>query len=238
MAVAVGGMIAIKIIQSQFQLTTRFQPPGATRGDLELRDDCLPEEIAGWKKRSFLPPAQNIPEGQYWWSHSWSYSNSIGNALVVFDQADFSGWHELTYCYQGSGWELIDREIVTADDNENSWPYIRARFKRNQSESAALVFSLFYDNGTIVQPVDFSEVQLFGTDLATRIANRQRNLGKRMALQDQQRKSLQSQVFMVSQNAVSNETMDELTELHLASRTCFREAWNERPPFSSERITD
>ena len=216
MAVVVGGMIAIKIIQSQFQLTTRFQPPGPARGDLELRDECLPETMAGWQKQGFTPPQQEVPEGQRFWTHSWLYQCKFGSAIVAFDQAGFTGWHELSQCYAAQGWTLENREI--REDKSGNWNYVVSEFSKPPNQSGLVVFSLFFKDGSPVQPPELSIHQAIRQNMSwlERIDDRLDNLTAKST-----DPALQCQTFVPTSGPLDPALIEQAIQLHLESRQLF-----------------
>ena len=227
-AVVVVGMMAIRIIQSQFQLTTKFQPPGPSRGDLSLTDSDLPEMLGEWSKTQFIPPKspEDLPDGQWWWTHAWHYSRGQYNSIVAFDQADWQSWHELTICYEAGGWELTERTVHhNAESEFPDWGYVTAVFQRNGRERAILLFSEFYEDASATTP---GATDLLKTEYDTNIADRFRNrIGNQTArnsavLHD---RVLQCQVFVPYKTAMDEQTIQHISSLHLQSRELFRRVW-------------
>ena len=124
-------MVAVQYISTR-QNSAR-QLPGTARGDMVLQQDDLPAEIHGWHQTAFEPAKtpEQLPEGQFWWTHVWHYTNGPQYSIVAFDQADWPSWHELTICYQAIGWTLVDRRVVEVRDSpENHWPAVVATLEK------------------------------------------------------------------------------------------------------------
>lgn len=75
----------------------------------------------------------------------------LAGQLVI--SQTYSGWHELTVCYEILDWNLVDREVCNADpesvvtDEEGS--FITARFKRPDGQYGYLLFTAVNADGTI-----------------------------------------------------------------------------------------
>ena len=226
--VCVLGLIALKSVVPWFSDSPQYQPPGVERGDWDVPETCLPDSIQLWEKHGFAPGLRgnDLPEQQNWWSHTWRFANHSLSSIVAFDQLPFHGWHELTQCYQGTGWQLTNRAIVVPKQQDTVWPCVVASFRRNHTEHAVLVFSLFYIDGRIVVPLDYEEIDTYGTDLISRINNRRRHIGK-SAFADEA-ESVQCQAFATLSREFTAVETSEVTDLHLQTRSRFRQGWLQR----------
>ncbi|HEX5271845.1 MAG TPA: exosortase U, partial [Gemmataceae bacterium] len=95
---------------------------------------------------------------QDWWgrfSHRWSYRRPGVSAVVSLDYP-FTGWHELTGCYQGVGWHLTEREAVGGDEADGPPAFVRARFDKPRGRQAYLWFGLGDGRGRALTPADSS----------------------------------------------------------------------------------
>ncbi len=100
-------LVTVGVIAGQvfFKVTKDRGNPGQQRGDIVLAGDVLPSQIKEWTLTGFEPAKMpdRLPEGQYWWTHSWTYESPIGLCVVAFDQADWKVWHE-TFLLLSGGW--------------------------------------------------------------------------------------------------------------------------------------
>jgi hypothetical protein len=197
--------------------------PGPARGDLVLERDALPETIGEWRCTQFQPALapEKLPEGQYWWTHSWNYSNTPLVSIVSFDQAGFADWHELTVCYRAIDWQMKDRRIIPAvSGTAGSWNVVLAEFERQSGDRALLAFSLFNQDGQPIESPDSDFKNTEGTILDRfqgRVNPRQFHIS-----------ALQTQVFVQHHSVLSEESVQEIIELHLQTRDRFREVWLEQ----------
>ena len=214
------GMIGLKIIQSQFQLTTKSQPPGTDRGDITVANSCLPDTTNEWKKAKFTPPAAETPKGQYWWTHSWIYSTESTQAIVAFDQANWVGWHELSECYSSSGWTLESREIHEHESDD--WNYVVSKFSKAPGLSGVLVFSLFFEDGKPIKPWELSVREIVKQNMTglDRLFERSRHTSDHNNL-----RALQCQVFVPVQDSLSDSVIEDAIQLHLETRQSFVQNW-------------
>ena len=218
------------------QMLTKPKPeqriPGPARGDLVLKKDALPDVIGQWHFTRFQPakPPEQLPDGQFWWTHSWNYRKQQLNAIVAFDQADWKKWHELTVCYQAIEWKLVDREVISISDTVS---VVLASFEKPTREKATLVFSLFAQDGSLIPS------PLMGMPLAkekktgqpfTKMLNGRLNFelpeGADQLLNPRTyERILQCQVFVPHAKALSDDEVHDLIELHLETLGYFRKAW-------------
>ncbi len=105
-------------------------------------------------------------------------------------------WHELTHCYQGLGWKLTKRDILQEDiqDSEHPWEFVVAEFEKVTGETAILVFSTFYEDGSPAEALrigidhDWDEKQDLLTTLKSRLTTSESD-------QSQHTRALQCQSF-------------------------------------------
>jgi hypothetical protein len=227
----VAGFVAIQTFN------TRPEPigPGPQRGDLVLQQNALPEEILGWRFQRFQPalPSEQLPDGQFWWTHIWNYRRNRLDALVAFDQANWSSWHELTVCYQAIGWKLADRRLVSVSNNVK---IVQASFEKPTHEKATVVFSLFARDGSLIQPPEFGmpaaqegeSDQSFTSLLNGRLTWKLPEGTQQSSSTETFDRILQCQVFAQHGEPLSDDDVHSLIELHLETLGCFRNAWLNR----------
>ena len=210
--------------------------PGTERNDLVLNKHHLPQEINGWKQTSFEPaqPAEQLTEGQFWWTHSWRYTNSQRHPIVAFDQLGLHEWHELTVCYQANGWKIESRAIEADSRGGTPWEYVVARMSNPAGEYALLGFSVFRGDGQPMKaPHDASVINFTGRELTRgpggiwgRLTNRITDQPVSSIVQvGLENRALQCQVFLVSDEPCDQELLSDAIQLHLATRQKLRDAW-------------
>ncbi len=212
LAIILCALIGLKIFERERSGKRQLDQPGPERGDIMLTDECLPHTIGEWRKVNFAAaPPDSLPEQQFWWTHAWHYVKQADPALVAFDQANWSGWHELSECYSGAGWSLDSRKVLCADPE--NWPYVVSRFSKGPTRSASVVFSMFFSDGAPVPPPDFSVQQAINRDMTF-----MERIGKRLVKTGRRDRSRQCQVFYSQHGEISEQTENSLIQLHLRSR--------------------
>lgn len=225
-------LVVLAMVATQYfstRVNSTRQRPGIERGDVVLQQNDLPIEIHGWRQTAFEPakPAEDLPKGQFWWTHVWNYTNGTQNCVVTFDQADFTTWHELTICYRATGWELTKREVVSRESTAiGRWDIVIAHFKRGSLEKAVLMFSLFNADGRPVQSPDFGDISTMTDDV-----NLWERFQHRIAADPESyERVLQCQVFVPLQQNLSGESIENLLLMHNDTRERFRDVWTKHHP--------
>ncbi len=231
----VAGFVAIQILNRQPE---RLKP-GPERGDLVLQKHDLPDEILGWNCLRFQPalPSDELPDGQFWWTHSWSYRKQQLEALVAFDQADWKSWHELTMCYQAIGWKLADRKVIRISDTV---AVVLASLEKPTQEKATLLFALFDQDGSLIPPPrmelqtapEEEKDQSFSSMLNGRLTYELPEGAEQSSTAETFGRVLQVQVFVPHGEPLSDDEVNHLVELHLETLGHFRNAWLNQRTFN------
>ncbi|MBL8813845.1 MAG: exosortase U [Planctomycetaceae bacterium] len=206
---------------------TQLKIPGPARGDLVLVAGDLPESLGAWKQIRFEPAGEptQLPDGQFWWSHVWQYSDGNLGGSVAFDQAGFEHWHDLTICYEALGWTVVQRRIVRPENDTTNWPCVLVSFHRNHTEFATLVFSLFFDDGDPVDAAAYVEASSLTTTFEKTVTSR---IDARRPRSSRVSSARQCQVFVSHSESLKPETEMNVIDLHLRSREIFRSRWLNR----------
>lgn len=228
----VAAMIISQNLHQQLLSSYVAQRPGRSRGDIFLKDLDLPAAIGIWKKYNFSPPASPVQmhAEQTWISHSWKFKNGDRQAVVAFDQENWTEWHELSVCYEMQGWTLIERTIVSNSDPLDNWPFVISRFQRDGSINAILAFSFFQADGSPLPPVKRSVSELaaeFKTDVWPRLTNRVERPASTPRSVSSGR-CFQCQVFLPIAAEINETVVAEVSELHQISREHFLNTWMNR----------
>jgi hypothetical protein len=233
-AIVVLAMVVMQFVSGRMQ--PEKQRPGTERNDLVLRQENLPTEIHGWKQSSFeaAKPAEQLTEGQFWWTHSWNYVKPPVAAYVALDQADWKSWHELTVCYQAVGWTLVDRRVVDVSDSpENHWPAVVATLEKLPLEKATLIFSMFGQDGTPlvspfsgIPPKRESTTDRTVTDnFANRINYEPPPVNSALTANTTFDRVIQCQVLIQHTQDLPEAAVQDLIDLHHQTRISLRSAW-------------
>jgi len=219
----VAAVVGLSVVQWLSRKPESLRTPGPSRGDIVLTDETLKDEISGWKKTAFTPAKspEQLPEGQFWWTHAWRFTDTDLNALVAFDQADFKHWHDLTVCYEGIGWKVYDRHADSTLTDGQDWPYIVARLSHRDTE-AVLVFSLFFDDGDPVDAAAYEQQRSMKLDFTDRFSSRFNDQQRRISSVANLR---QCQVFATDTQKISEQQLQQIVDLHLETRSVFRTEW-------------
>ncbi len=163
-------------------------------------------------------------------SDLWTYRAPNCIAQVSLDQP-FPGWHELTTCYQNSGWKLDSRvrkeaKLEVVDDSGKagsvSWPYVVAEFSKPTGERGFLVFSLFNTAGAPVDPpASWNRLMYFISGIKNRLSGRIRT-------QFFNRATYQVQAFVAGYGGFDESTQQQIEDRFLRLREITREKYIEK----------
>ena len=214
------GTVFTQVITKQSE---ENKPPGPERGDLALSRDSLPKQIGEWSNTGFeVQSPEQLPQGQFWWTHRWNYANGALNSTVTLDQANFEHWHDLTVCYQALGWTVTNRRVADGDNVAENWPCIVAHMKNSEASSAMLVFSLFFDDGDPVNAREYENAAITPKDLGQLLESRFGDKPRRTSNVAGVR---QCQVLVPYEGSLEREAESRIIDLHLQTREIFRDKW-------------
>jgi exosortase len=180
------------------------------------RED-LPEELGGWTLVEFQPEERALRDRVALYSDEWLFRRGPLVCRVSIDYP-FSDWHELTVCYRGTGWQVIDRRpVIDWQESGPDGPYVQVALLRQSGEYGWLVFGLFNQRGEAVTPLDAPEAhwpsvweKLTRSPLACWLLGlRRRELAET---------TYQLQVFASGTVDLSPEQKDEVREFFLSFR--------------------
>jgi exosortase len=108
------------------------------RADLFEQTD-LPATLAGWTQVGYATEQHGRDMAPF--RHLWRYQDGVIEVLVAVDYP-FRGWHDLTRCYEGVGWQVVERQRWIADGagGDASEPYIEAKLSKPGWERGLLLF--------------------------------------------------------------------------------------------------
>ena len=224
LAVVVGLVVLIvtaQILTRIFGTGSVAASAGRARGDIRLPQDVLPAELNGWNVVAFQEPKEGDVPGVIGWSHSWTLQKDQGQVLVSFDQVGFMGWHELTQCYEATGWTLSERQVRTSGQSPSAfdWSYVQAQLEKPSGERAVLMYSIFNGDGDTVLPVDAPNKTEGIFDRLTQAR------GTRKEASAEASRCLQVQLLIPSGKLLPEEDREEMSRLHLETREILRRHW-------------
>ena len=196
-----------------------------------FEESDLPAVIDDWKVTKYDIDTRERGSDLGKRSDIWNYRGPKCNAILSFDQP-FPGWHELTTCYQNTGWKLVSRnrkasEISVTDEDGSvqtiSWPYVVAEFEKTTGEVGFLAFSLFNTVGDPVDPpVQWNRLNYLISGIKNRFSDRFRT-------QFFHKSTYQVQAFVNGYGgSIDDATKNEIEDRYLKLREITRSKYVEK----------
>ncbi|MFK7820709.1 MAG: exosortase U [Planctomycetaceae bacterium] len=134
-----------------------FQRIAPSDAILQVGSTAMPADFNGQKLKGFETVRRDVLDEFGEQSHQWQYDLSGVSVLYSMDFV-FSEWHELTLCYKGLGWQMVERRLYVdpATDRE----FMRAIFKKGP-DRAMVVFGNFDSEGRHANPPETSLIASF-----------------------------------------------------------------------------
>jgi hypothetical protein len=203
--------------------------PGPARGDLVLTRDSLPATLAEWQQVAFeaAPAPEDLAQGQFWWVHRWKYARENNLAIVSFDQLGENQWHELTYCYRNQNRTIEKRDVY--EDPNTRGKFVVATMRGEPGDLAVLVYSVFFEDGQWATPPSVN-LGLLNTKKSrdTLVGRAQQRFQPIIDFTDADvghERALQCQVLVGCDEASLQSAINSAIEMHLKSRSRFRDFW-------------
>ncbi len=178
--------------------------PYAVLGKTEVTSDLqsLPESIALWRRVEYEHEKRTAesPFGEH--SEIWTYQSAPLTARVSLDYY-FSGWHDLVSCYQGIGWEIVERFEIEDQKTASGWNGVGVVLRDSTGRYGYLCYSLFEEEGAGMSP-------------------RSGRFWTRFKQLNNPPHTLQTQVFASLASPPDNDVKQKLESLHLDSRELLR----------------
>jgi len=124
------------------------------RANGTLSEGSMPPELAGWRRVGFKTEQRDRDDSFGQHSACWQYRLGSRTALVSVDYA-FRGWHELTRCYELTGWTVGRRQVQPASSGAGSGPSpadVSAWLSHPKGEHAMLRFGIADAQGQWLDP--------------------------------------------------------------------------------------
>jgi hypothetical protein len=120
-----------------------------------LERTSLPASLAGIECVGFRTDHREHDNIFGEFSKVYEYRDQSGQIYYVSCDFPFSqGWHELTVCYGGAGWEIRDRKTtqLPASSADESWTAVEAVLVKPDGTTGFVTWSIFDENGEAVSP--------------------------------------------------------------------------------------
>ncbi len=177
--------------------------------------DCLPAEINGWQQFSFETEERDLTSDAGHFSRIWHYKSGYRDAMVSVD-FPFVGWHDLSGCYVGRGWDIRETTVHAVDD----WPMVEVEMTLPTGEFGTLLYCLVNPAGDPLLPPD--EVEgYWRTRMQGQLPNANRLAGDSET-------SVQFQQFLISEYRLLEQDRMELLNLFGHVRNQMRDDWLKR----------
>ncbi|MCA9077163.1 MAG: exosortase U [Planctomycetaceae bacterium] len=170
-----------------------------------LNEETLPKSLCGFDRQVYEIEERDWSSDLGRSSQIWTYGNQRMKCVLSLD-FPFFGWHELTRCYAGLGWQLKDREVES--HSEDGWHAASATLTNETGETAILVYGFLNERGEMLAPP---------AELGV----------KRIVDRIQRQSALQIQVFCPSTRPLSASDREQV-------RAVFRQAVQRAKPVVSE----
>jgi exosortase len=182
---------------------------------LACQQNTLPAQIQHLSFAKFSPVQRDHNDILGNFSRTYEYRDTGGMLYIV--SCDFpyqGGWHELTICYRGIGWDLSKRRVIHESKvaKGQRWTNMEAAFTKPDGSQGFLTASAFDEYGN---PLDLPAYTLF-EDIWRRITEGAKGPSPEVAFQ--------VQVWVVSAQPIRNEQQDTARTLLRDARERFYKA--------------
>ena len=106
----------------------------------------LPDELAGWRRVETSGEGPNKIEIRGVHSQSWHYRRGNDVVTVALDYP-FKGYHDVTLCYTGNGWEAYSQRTRQPSESPDGIPCLEVKMMRTMGARASLWFSTMDQKG-------------------------------------------------------------------------------------------
>jgi exosortase len=180
---------------------------------LAVDAELLPATIGNLRRTDFQRYERDRDDVMGNFSRTFEYRDDRGTTyLASCDFPYLGGWHELTVCYRGIGWELTDRSTPNdaSASHRESWTRLEADFIKPEGSRAFLTACAFNEYG---QPIDLPSLSL-GEDAWRALTTNRGAQSSEVAFQ--------VQVFVVKSETPTENDRARARELLFKARDLFR----------------
>jgi exosortase len=193
--------------------------PGTAPAPLASNADLLPPRIGPWERTDFAVLSRESDSyfGEY--SHTWRYTRNGISALVSLD-SPFPAWHDLTWCYVGTGWRIDEQEVKEAAAVPGG--FVEVRLNRPVNRHGYLVFAEFDRRG---RPLTARPGGTAASPFRHRAALARFGLGGEAPAADPAPPVYQLQVFVEGSAPLGSGDEADVRELFSRARHAIGDAW-------------
>jgi exosortase len=196
--------------------------PGGSPAALAPNADLLPAKVGAWERRDFAP--QERDANNFFGEHSlvWAYARPEVAALVSLDYP-FPHWHDLTWCYRGTGWQIDRQEVLESADVPGG--FVAVQMSKPGFRHGYLLFCEFDRQGRPFRArPGGAEEPLFRHE-ATLARVRDRLAGRPAPADDPPGAAYQFQVFVEGPGPLSADGASWVRELFVQTQARVRDSW-------------
>ncbi|MDY3552163.1 exosortase U [Gemmata sp. JC717] len=196
--------------------------PVASPLPLATNPELLPVKVGAWERREFGTETRETHSffGEY--SQNWLYA--LPELAVKASLAyPFPGWHDLTWCYRSTGWQIDGQEVVAPATVPGG--FVQVRMSKPGFRHGFLVFCEFDRSGRpfIARPGGARE-PLFRHEAALE-RFRSRLEGRPAPPLDPTGAAYQFQVFVEGASVLTPEGEEAVRQLFVSLQSAVRERW-------------
>jgi exosortase len=194
---------------------------GAKAPRPDVRADLLPAALGGWERQDFRTHAREVGSFFGDFSDMWTYRRGDRSVLVSLDHP-FPGWHDLTRCYTGQGWQVQTQGVVP-----EAGGFLEVRMEKPASRAGYLVVAQFDRTGRPLRPRP-GGAELAADRLGANVTRLRHRLGLAAAVveADPPGPVYQFQVFAESYSPLSAEDAGGVRELFGGLLSSVRAGWS------------
>lgn len=118
-----------------------------------MNEEFLPLELDGWRRSAYEKEEQgedSVFGGLV--SHRWLFVHPDGRRVVLSIDGPYESWHDLTTCYQGLGWNLVETDTSRYTDEQLSLEAYELDLQRGGVDFGHSLFLCWDETGRNVQP--------------------------------------------------------------------------------------
>lgn len=120
-----------------------------------LQRNAIPAKLAGTTCLGYKEERRDREDIFGEWSKTYEYVDESGNRYMVSCDFPFSqGWHELTICYSGAGWEIEQRQskMEPPGSSGEEWAVVEALLSKPDRSQGFVIWAQFDEEGEPVSP--------------------------------------------------------------------------------------
>ncbi|QEG27279.1 Transmembrane exosortase (Exosortase_EpsH) [Gemmata obscuriglobus] len=196
--------------------------PVTVPSELASSPELLPAKVGEWERRDFGTETREAHNffGEH--SQNWLYSRpemAVKSSLAY----PFPGWHDLTWCYRSTGWQIDSQEVRTPANVPGG--FVQVRLSKPGFRHGFLVFCEFDRSGRpfLARPGGAREPLFRHEASFDRIQRRLE--GRPLPPPEPTGAAYQFQVFVEGASPLAAEGEEDVRQLFVALQSHLRERW-------------